>query len=313
MSRNPVRKLCGARLDRSDAAFDRVRARALARGQDPERAVLARLRHRGFCTRPALPGSARCKWHGALSTAPVTADGMASTIAAMKAGRARWVADMRAKITTGEIDRFPNGRKAGGKNRTLEERAQAAHEKQCERAYRRIQRQARADRRARKQELADLDRRRQASHAGLPFSDDRGNRLESDLALALDLFREHGTPATTVAELARTARNFVERLSRPYALPPPEAVEAVYARIRKCEDAVGHSRHGRHGIRAATDEEMAADRRRRERVDGAYDKYRRRRAVDAAVKQVAMARAAAATERAPLAVAQPIGQTALGN
>jgi hypothetical protein len=215
---------------------------------------------------------------------------------------------MRAKIAKGEIDRFPCGRRAGGRNRTLEERAQAAHEKQCERKYRRIARQARADRRARKQELADLDRRRQASHAGLPFSDDRCDRLQSDLALALDLFREHGTPAATVAELARMARNFVERLSRPHALPPPEVVEAVYARIRKCEDAVGHSRHGRHGIRAATDEEMAADRRRRERVDGAYDDYRRRRAVDAAVKKVAMARAAAGTERDSL-VAPPPGLT----
>jgi hypothetical protein len=315
MSRYPGRKLCGARLDRSDAAFDRVRARALARGQDPERAVLARLRHRGFCTRPALPGSARCKWHGALSTAPVTAEGMASTIAAMKAGRVRWVADMRAKIATAEIDRFPCGRRAGGRNRTLEERAQAAHEKQCEREYRRIQRQARAVRRARKQELADLERHRQASHAGLPFWDDRRDLLESNLALTLDLFREHGTPAATIAELARMARNFVEHLSRPHALPPLEAVEAAYATIRKCEDAVGHSRHGRHGIRAVTDEEMAADRRRRERVDRAYDNYRKRRAVDAAVKQVAMARAAAVTEGdSPWeALARPISQTTLGN
>jgi hypothetical protein len=218
---------------------------------------------------------------------------------------------MRTRIAAGEINRFPCGRRAGGRNRTVEERARADHEKQCEREYRRIQHQTRADRRARKQELADLDRRRQASHAGLPFWDDRRDLLESNLALAFDLFREHGTPTATVAELARMARNFVEHLSRPHALPPPEAVEEVYATIRKCEDAVGHSRRGRHGLRAATDEEMAADRRRRERVDRAYDNYRRRRAVDAAVKKVAMARAAAATERDSLwePVAPPPGLT----
>jgi hypothetical protein len=133
--------------------------------------------------------------------------------------------------------------------------------------------------------------------------------LESGLALALDLFREHGTPAASIAELARFARDFVEHLSRPHALPPPEAVEAVYATIRKCEGAVGHRRRGRHGIRATTDDEMAADRSRRERVDRAYDNYRKRRAVDAAVKQVAIARAAAATERDSLwePVAPPPG------
>ena len=50
-----------------------------------------------------------------------------------------------------------------------------------------------------------------------------------------------------------------------------------------------------------------------ERLHQEYDNYLRRRAVDAAVKQVAMARAAAVTERAPVAVAPPISQTALGN
>jgi hypothetical protein len=222
----------------------------------------------------------------------------------------------------GLIDRSPVGRKKGGRNRTVEERKQAAHEKQCEREYRRIQRQTRADRRARKQELADLDRRRQASHAGLPFRDDVADLVASDPALALKMetcfelalafFRDHGAGRQVQRDLARWERTFIERLNSHHP-PPPEAVEKAYATIRKYEDAVGHSRHGRLGIRAATDEEMAADRRRRERVDRAYDDYRKRRAVDAAVKKVAMARAAAVTERAPVAVAPPISQTALGN
>jgi hypothetical protein len=206
---------------------------------------------------------------------------MVSTVNAMKAGRARWLARLKA-----EGKPVPFGRKKGGRNRTVEERAQAAHEMCCERQYRRIQRRARADRRARKQELADLDRRRQASHAGLPFWDDHSDLLESNLALTLDLFREHGTPTVSIVELARMARNFVEHLSCPHALPPPEAVEAVYARIRKCEDAVGHSRYGRHGRRAATDEEMAADRRRRERVDKAYAQWRTDQMVSAAIARL---------------------------
>jgi hypothetical protein len=222
---------------------------------------------------------------------------LARSVAAGQAGVARWRENIRRLKAAGLIDRSPVGRKKGGRNRTLEERKQAAHEKQCEREYRRIARQARADKRARKQELADLDRRRQAFHAGLPFWDDRRDLLESSLALTLDLFHEHGTPAATVAELARMARNFVEHLSRPHALPPPEAVEAVYAKIRKCEDAVSHSRHGRLGLRAATAEEMAADRRRRERVDRAYDDYRRRRSVDEIVKQIAKERSARADPR----------------
>jgi hypothetical protein len=50
-----------------------------------------------------------------------------------------------------------------------------------------------------------------------------------------------------------------------------------------------------------------------DRLRQEYDNYLRRREVDAAVKEVAMARAAAVKERAPVAVAQPISQTALRN
>src|SRR5262245_53582920 len=107
MSRNPSRKLCGARLDRSDDAFERVRNRAITRGQDPEAAVLKRLRHHGFCTRPALPDSNCCQWHGGRSTGP----------ADRGAGRRRMVDEMRDAITRGELARVPWGRKPGGKNR----------------------------------------------------------------------------------------------------------------------------------------------------------------------------------------------------
>jgi hypothetical protein len=107
MKRNRTRKRCGALLDRSGKAFDRVRDRAAARGQDPDAAVLACLHHRGTCTRPALPDSKRCQWHGGRSTGPI--DG--------GAGRRRMVDEVHAKITRGELERVPWGRRKGGTNR----------------------------------------------------------------------------------------------------------------------------------------------------------------------------------------------------
>jgi hypothetical protein len=220
---------------------------------------------------------------------------------------------MRAKIAMGEINRFPCGRRAGGRNRSLEERAQAANEKRCEREYRRIARQTRADRRARRQaargerkQAAELDRRREQFHAGLP-SDDAVDLVASDPQLALKMeacfeaalafFREHRAPREVQRELARHARMLIKHLNSP-RLPPYEAVEKAYHRLVRCEEAFGRA---------------AGDPGRLDRLYRAYDNYLKRRAAAKTFKQVAMVRAVAGIERLPVPVARPIGQNALGN
>jgi hypothetical protein len=167
-------KLCGARLDRADAAFDRVHARAVARGKDADDAIRAYLRHRGFCKRPALSGSDRCQWHGGHSTGPTSEQGKANTIAAMAEGRRRWLAKLKA-----EGKPVPFGRKRGGKNRALDERAAAAHAREERRTLRRVEHQSRADKRARREarrqqreEQRELQHRHDAFQAGLPFWSD---------------------------------------------------------------------------------------------------------------------------------------------
>jgi hypothetical protein len=49
--------------------------------------------------------------HGADSTGPTTPEGKAKAVAAMVAGRAAWVEEMRAAKGAGLIDQFPGGRK----------------------------------------------------------------------------------------------------------------------------------------------------------------------------------------------------------
>ena len=144
--RTPNRKLCGASLDRSDAAFDRARDRAVARKLDPEAAVRARLRHRGTCTRPAL-ANGRCRWHGGLSVGGTSDAGKARTVK----GRHDMVAEVHDAIARGELERVPWGRKAGGRNRPKEVIAQERFAKRIRQEERRITGRANADRRARKQ------------------------------------------------------------------------------------------------------------------------------------------------------------------
>jgi hypothetical protein len=82
-------------------------------GKDKQRCG-ARVRHRhGFCRKRPVPGKERCRFHGGRSTGPLTDDGKARSLAAMRAGRQRWLAAMHAKKAAGEIERFPGGRKSG--------------------------------------------------------------------------------------------------------------------------------------------------------------------------------------------------------
>jgi hypothetical protein len=95
-------------------------------GKDKQRCG-ARVRHRhGFCRKWPVPGKSRCKLHGGRSTGALTDEGKARSLAAMRAGRQRWLEEMRAKKAAGEIERFPGGRKAGARwvtQRMREERA----------------------------------------------------------------------------------------------------------------------------------------------------------------------------------------------
>jgi hypothetical protein len=84
-------------------------------GKDKQRCG-ARVRHRhGFCRKWPVPGKERCRFHGGCSTGPSTEDGKATSLAAMRAGRQRWLAEMHEKKAAGAIKRFPGGRKSGGR------------------------------------------------------------------------------------------------------------------------------------------------------------------------------------------------------
>src|SRR5271154_2678553 len=106
MKEKPDRRRCDARNRRSAAALDRARRV----GGLP---ALRKLMHSTRCRNWALPGGKRCRLHGGHSTGPVTAEGTARTVAAMNAGRARWLAKLKA-----EGKPVPCGRKKGGRNRS---------------------------------------------------------------------------------------------------------------------------------------------------------------------------------------------------
>jgi hypothetical protein len=97
------------------------------------------------CRNWAIRGRRRCRLHGGLSTGPTTPEGMARTIAAMKAGRLRWLAQLKS-----EGKPIPCGRKKGGRNAPLKEREHAAYVRECERKYREVVHRTRAERKARR-------------------------------------------------------------------------------------------------------------------------------------------------------------------
>lgn len=90
----------------------------------------------------------------------------------MKAGRARWLAELKAAGMP-----IPFGRKKGGRNLPKDERAQAAYEKQCHREARKLSRHMRAERKARRvrereqnrRKIEDHARRKAWADAGLPY------------------------------------------------------------------------------------------------------------------------------------------------
>ena len=100
---------------------------------------------------------------------------MARTIAAMKAGRLRWLAQLKS-----EGKPIPCGRKKGGRNASLEEREHAAYVRECDRKYRDVVRRTRAERKARREQrrqegedtrhrMEEHARRKARAEAGLPY------------------------------------------------------------------------------------------------------------------------------------------------
>jgi hypothetical protein len=97
---------------------------------------------------------------------------MARTVAAMKAGRVRWLAKLKT-----EGKPVPCGRKKGGRNRPAEVRERAALEakwlRECQRMAQRLRttnrKALRDQRRQQRQVAADLAMRRERFRAGLPF------------------------------------------------------------------------------------------------------------------------------------------------
>jgi len=63
-----------------------------------------------YCRNWAVPGRSRCRFHGGMSTGPKTPEGKARVVAAMVAGRHRWVERMKA-----EGRKFPCGRRPGSR------------------------------------------------------------------------------------------------------------------------------------------------------------------------------------------------------
>jgi hypothetical protein len=116
MKQKPDRRRCDACTRHSPAALDRARRAGPA--------ALGKYMRRERCKNWALPGGKRCRLHGGHSTGPVTPKGRARTLAAMGAGRAKWLAELKA-----EGKPIPCGRKKRGRNRSPEERAQASYEK----------------------------------------------------------------------------------------------------------------------------------------------------------------------------------------
>ena len=163
MLKRARRRRCDAHTRINIAAAER----ALREGRRP-----SFLRSSGYCRNWALSGSNRCRLHGGASTGPTTPEGMARTVAALKAGRVKWLAKLKS-----EGKPVPCGRKKGGRNRPAEERERAAREEKwrrdCQRMAQRLRttnRKALRDQRRQQQELAaDLALRRERFRAGLPF------------------------------------------------------------------------------------------------------------------------------------------------
>ena len=93
----------------------------------------------------------------------------------MKAGRLRWLAELKS-----DGKPIPCGRKKGGRNAPLKEREHAAYVRECERKYRDVVRRSRAERkerRAQRRQEREETRGRLEEHARRKARMDAGFRI----------------------------------------------------------------------------------------------------------------------------------------
>lgn len=158
------RQRCNARIPSGETRLHR----AAREGRLKEH--LRRSGH--WCRNWPVRGKKRCRFHGGYSTGPTSPDGMARTLAAMKAGRARWLRKMRA-----EGNPIPCGRKKGSRNLPLEEREQIACEKRRGREARIVLRQVRVERKARRVQEREELRSKMEDHAQRKARFDAGGHI----------------------------------------------------------------------------------------------------------------------------------------
>ena len=94
----------------------------------------ARTHRGGLCNNPPLPGKMRCYRHGSAGGRPPGTPQHPNTCAAAIEGRRRWVERMRAAKERGEVDRFPNGRRARGLPKRSKDRIIARGQRLIEQA-----------------------------------------------------------------------------------------------------------------------------------------------------------------------------------
>ena len=167
-------------------------------------------RHK-HCRRPATPGhpSGRCALHGAKATGPVTETGMVNTLAAMKAGRARWLAARKAAGLP-----LTMGRKRGGKNRSLEERAASERHVEERRSQRAamiklndLRKSEKLGRRQQLDEAAELERRHARFKSGGSFWDNADPSPADAPGAAPDLHEPAPPAATPETPVAPTVQD----------------------------------------------------------------------------------------------------------
>jgi len=171
---------------------------------------------------------------------------------------------MREKIAAGLATRFPNGRKRGGKNRSLEQRDADAREAEGRRNLRLAHIRDNADDKARKQarrqqraEAAELQRRHDAFQAGQPWEATAGESVHgdahnspgADVPAALDALFDLALPELMAIgfvptkdqldALARGCREFVRIVSTDPLRLDYAAVAATYHRLVRCEKTFG--------------------------------------------------------------------------
>jgi hypothetical protein len=107
------------------------------------------------CSRPVVPGRARCKLHGGLATGPLSDAGVERSVAAMVAGRRAWLEQLKQEGRKATCGRIP---KDAGRQ---QERADRLRVSQAASKHRRILRRAEQNRlkRAARAELQAAERR----------------------------------------------------------------------------------------------------------------------------------------------------------